>query len=76
MLAAVVTAIALSWTALILLATPFRALEELSGDWIWRLAEGRDFERRLIIVDIDEQSLQQLGQWPWPRERLAQLSEK
>lgn len=76
MLAAVVTAIALSWTALILLATPFRALEELSGDWIWRLAAGRDFERRLIIVDIDEQSLQQLGQWPWPRERLAQLSEK
>ena len=25
------------------------------------------------IVDVDEQSLQRLGQWPWPRDRLARL---
>lgn len=25
------------------------------------------------VVDIDEQSLARLGQWPWPRERLAEL---
>lgn len=25
------------------------------------------------IVDIDEQSLDRLGQWPWPRNRMAQL---
>lgn len=62
--------------ALTFLATPFRALEELSGDWIWRLAADRSTERRIIVVDIDESSLQQLGQWPWPRERLAQLSDK
>ncbi|MBG1231281.1 CHASE2 domain-containing protein [Aestuariivirga litoralis] len=25
------------------------------------------------IADIDEESLRQLGQWPWPRDRLAKL---
>ncbi len=27
----------------------------------------------LVIVDIDERSLQREGHWPWPRERLATL---
>ncbi len=27
----------------------------------------------LVIVDIDERSLQREGHWPWPRERLAAL---
>jgi adenylate cyclase len=30
-------------------------------------------ERPVIIVDIDEQSLRALGQWPWPRTRVAEL---
>jgi adenylate cyclase len=25
------------------------------------------------IIDIDDESLQQLGQWPWPRTRIAEL---
>jgi hypothetical protein len=29
----------------------------------------------VIIIDIDEASLQALGQWPWPRTRLARLIE-
>ena len=29
-----------------------------------------------IIVDIDEKSLQQYGQWPWPRYRIAILLDK
>ncbi|MCB2018589.1 MAG: adenylate/guanylate cyclase domain-containing protein [Hydrogenophaga sp.] len=28
---------------------------------------------RVVIVDIDEQSLAEEGQWPWPRDRLALL---
>lgn len=28
------------------------------------------------IVDIDEASLQKLGQWPWPRTRMAELIER
>jgi len=26
-----------------------------------------------VIVDIDDESLQQFGRWPWPRTRLARL---
>ncbi len=28
-----------------------------------------------VIVDIDDQSLKEFGQWPWPRYRVAQLLE-
>ena len=28
---------------------------------------------RVAIVDIDEKSLAQYGQWPWPRHKLAEL---
>jgi adenylate cyclase len=30
-------------------------------------------QRPVVIVDIDEQSLRKLGQWPWPRTRVADL---
>lgn len=30
-------------------------------------------ERPVVIVDIDEKSLAQIGQWPWPRTRIADL---
>ena len=32
-------------------------------------------ERPVLIVDIDEESLAALGQWPWPRWRVASLVE-
>jgi adenylate cyclase len=32
--------------------------------------------RILLIVDIDEESLKQFGQWPWPRHRVARLVDK
>ncbi len=28
------------------------------------------------IVDIDDESLQRLGQWPWPRTRIAELTQR
>jgi len=33
-------------------------------------------EPRVLIVDIDEESLRRLGPWPWPRSRLADLTER
>lgn len=30
----------------------------------------------MVIVDIDEESLQQIGQWPWPRTVFADLIDK
>ena len=29
--------------------------------------------RPVVIVDIDEASLKEIGQWPWPRDTLAQM---
>ncbi|RYF57069.1 MAG: CHASE2 domain-containing protein, partial [Comamonadaceae bacterium] len=34
----------------------------------------RTLDSRIVIVDIDESSLQQLGQWPWGRDKLAHLT--
>jgi adenylate cyclase len=30
-------------------------------------------DKRIVIVDIDEVSLQQQGHWPWPRNKLAHM---
>jgi adenylate cyclase len=35
-----------------------------------------DRDAPVRIVDIDEESLNRIGQWPWPRTRVAQLVEK
>lgn len=50
-----------------------RSVEARSGDLIWRTTATQQPEQRLIVVDIDDASLQTLGPWPWPRQQLAQL---
>ena len=30
-------------------------------------------DKRIVIVDIDEKSLQALGQWPWSRDKVAKI---
>ena len=32
-----------------------------------------EVSNRIVIVDIDEKSLQHIGQWPWPRYQLGHL---
>ncbi len=44
-------------------------------DWIIRLVADRKVDTRILIVDIDDESLRQIGPWPWPRSRLADLVE-
>lgn len=36
----------------------------------------RDPTNSVIIIDIDEESLATLGQWPWPRDVMAKLVDK
>lgn len=31
---------------------------------------------RIAIIDVDEASLAELGRWPWPRDRLARLTDE
>ncbi len=37
----------------------------------WTMPDTLD--KRIVIVDIDEKSLQEQGHWPWPRNKLAHL---
>ena len=66
-----------SW-ALLSISQPawLSAAQELSTDWAWRLLAKSQDERRVILVDIDERSLQEVGPWPWPRETQAKLLDK
>lgn len=52
---------------------PLKLAREATFDQYQRWAP-RAFEQMPVrVVDIDEASLRELGQWPWPRDRLAAL---
>lgn len=67
----------LVWLAAVgLFPRALHTLQELSGDHLWRLTASSLGERRIILVDIDEASLAEIGPWPWTRPRLAELSDR
>ncbi|MDY0187440.1 MAG: CHASE2 domain-containing protein [Syntrophus sp. (in: bacteria)] len=45
-------------------------------DTLLKLPSARNPSGHIVIVDIDEKSLAQYGQWPWPRYRISQLLDK
>ncbi|WP_309828955.1 adenylate/guanylate cyclase domain-containing protein [Acidovorax delafieldii] len=47
--------------------------QERIGDLVWRHTADRKPERRIVVVDVDERSLREIGPWPWPREQQAHL---
>lgn len=49
-------------------------LEERLGAQGWLLAPDQTPEERVTIVAIDEQSLAEVGPWPWPRSEMARLT--
>ncbi len=51
-------------------------LERIAYDWRLNLTLPGGVDPRLVIVDIDEQSLATVGRWPWPRDRLATLMDR
>ncbi|WP_119460939.1 adenylate/guanylate cyclase domain-containing protein [Rhodospirillaceae bacterium SYSU D60014] len=51
-------------------------LRNLVFDSYQRLAPRAYEPQPVRIVDIDEESLKRLGQWPWPRDRLARLVDR
>jgi adenylate cyclase len=49
-------------------------LSNLLFDWYQRLdPRAWDPDAPVRIVDIDDESLARLGQWPWPRSRIAEI---
>ncbi|MCC7632787.1 CHASE2 domain-containing protein [Stenotrophomonas rhizophila] len=79
---------ALPWLQRIAVALLFGALAAAASHWHWFWQQdeavydayvGRwDYppDPRLLIVAIDDNSLQQIGQWPWPRSTHARLLDR
>ena len=57
----------LSWTAF------FAELNDIAFDFTLRLAGSVEPASPTVIVAVDEESLDRVGPWPWPRDVLAQL---
>jgi serine phosphatase RsbU (regulator of sigma subunit)/CHASE2 domain-containing sensor protein len=56
---------------------PFQdTLRTLSFDLYQRLVPRERVSAPVVIVDIDEASLEKLGQWPWPRNLTARMLER
>jgi CHASE2 domain-containing sensor protein len=48
-------------------------IDDALYDRLVRAAGPRPTSGRVVIVDVDERSLDKVGQWPWPRTRVASL---
>lgn len=55
------------------MATPMTMARQALFDNYQRMAPRVRVQSPVTIVEIDEQSLRTLGQWPWPRNRMASL---
>jgi adenylate cyclase len=56
---------------------PIQVVREIAFDFYQRLApREQTADLPVRIVDIDEASLAEIGQWPWPRDKLALLTER
>ena len=77
--------------AALLLVALLAALGHASGRWPLRLVTALDLaigdarlrafmpgtrDPRIVIVDVDEKSLAEIGRWPWGRDRLAALTDE
>lgn len=63
-------------TLLCLLASgsePLSRLDWAAYDLAVGFASGRPADDNVVIINIDEASLQQLGAWPWSRDRFTQV---
>lgn len=55
---------------------PIQALREIAFDFYQRSQPRPYADFPIRVVDIDEASLQEIGQWPWPRDRLATIIDR
>ncbi len=64
--------------ALIRLADPLpvAAIRDMGFDLYQRLAPRAGADSVVRVVDIDDAALARLGQWPWPRDLLAALTDR
>ncbi len=57
-------------------ATPLHALRLWGADAVLALQPAASHPSAVAVVDIDDASLAQIGQWPWPRDVLARIVDR
>ncbi len=64
----------LAW-ALIVWSSPawMRKLDNIFFDSLVRLGRAPEQQNHVVVVDVDENSLSAVGQWPWPRYRMGAI---
>ncbi len=66
-----------AWAMLALMApSAFQQADERATDAVWQLGASTTAERRVVVVDIDDASIQRIGPWPWSRQTQAKLVEQ
>ncbi len=53
-----------------------QTVRETAFDQFQQISPREYVETQVRVVDVDEASLRQFGQWPWPRSRMADLVER
>jgi adenylate cyclase len=67
---------ALVWAVLAWIWQPsLQHVNERATDSVWQALADKQPESRVVVVDIDDASLQRIGAWPWPRATQARLAE-
>ena len=56
--------------------TPVQLLRMRSFDLLQEIFPRATQEAPVVIVDIDDESLSTIGQWPWPRTIVAELADR
>ncbi len=53
----------------------WQSLENLTNSLLFQMRGGRAWDSRVVVIEIDDQSLRELGAFPWSRERYQRLIE-
>jgi adenylate cyclase len=60
-------------SAYLFLPTHFQSLDNRVRDFYFKFRGPEKASEDVVIVDIDERSIKELGQWPWERDKFAQI---
>lgn len=60
-------------SAYLFLPSHFQSLDSRVRDFYFKFRGPQKASDDIVIVDIDEKSLKELGQWPWERDKIANI---
>jgi len=60
-------------SAYLFLPSHFQSLDSRVRDFYFKFRGPQKASEDVVIIDIDERSIKELGQWPWERDKFAQI---